>query len=144
MIFRLALERARVTSRRIQTDSGPREILEDRSTGISLSIPIGRTLGGVVEDVFDRERFCDERTIRIVDIPSRQVPGKIVRQMFCCIKGKTLRKPVGERTCKPGFFVQTFFIHPRKLAARLRREFMRGELQARRRKILETIQRARL
>lgn len=142
--MRLSLGQGRVTRSKIRTPEGLREILEDRKTGISLSVPLGKTPGGVVEDVFPREKFCDKRTIRIVDVPSREVPGKVVRQMFCCLKGKALAKPVGVRTCRRGFFVQTFFIHPRALAQKLKAEFVAGELQARRRKIFEAIRKAGL
>lgn len=142
--MRLSLSKARVTKTILRTAKGPVEILKDPQTGISLSIPRGKTPGGVIETVFDRKRFCARSTERIIDIPSREVPGKIVRQLFCCLKGKKLARMQNARTCRRGFFVQAFFEHPQELSDQLRQDFLTGHLQDRRRRILDVIKKAGL
>ena len=136
----------RIKITRIKTPTGPSEVLRDRRTGHTIEIPLrGNSSPFVTERILTptkTKRVCNEGTFRFVTQPSRDVPGKIVRQRFCCLKTADVDQ---EGQCSPRrFFVPTIFQHPKQLDLKLRDDFLKGRLQQRRVRIFRRIKEAGL
>jgi len=106
-------------------------LLTDMKTGHQLFLH----RDGVVEVVFPRI-LCDERSFRVLKIPSRKVPGKKVVHLFCCIKGHWDDE---KKRCERGFFLSHTIAHPVELMPIVLDEFLTGELSRRRRRIWERL-----
>jgi len=100
-------------------------LLRDPTTGHELIVEPNR----VLEIIVPKER-CHPRSFRILDVPSKKVPGKKVRMVMCCLKQGRWNEQANR--CQRGYFVPAAIVHPTELANQLIREFLTGELARRR------------